>query len=74
MKLLTRTTRYVRVTDAGQRYLITARRIITEVDEADEAVAVLNIQPRSLGGYASAKVRTFVDLMVARLRSDLTLN
>ncbi|MGR9012739.1 MAG: LysR family transcriptional regulator, partial [Gammaproteobacteria bacterium] len=46
VKLLTRTTRYVRVTDAGQRYLEDARRIISEVDEADEAAAGINAEPR----------------------------
>lgn len=46
VKLLTRTTRYVRVTDAGQRYLEDARRIINEVDEADEAAAGINAEPR----------------------------
>lgn len=46
VKLLTRTTRYVRVTDAGQRYLEDARRIILDVDEADESVAGINAQPR----------------------------
>ncbi|MEQ6289920.1 LysR family transcriptional regulator [Vogesella sp. GCM10023246] len=46
VKLLQRTTRYVRVTDAGQRYLDDARRIVAEVDEADEAVAGINAAPR----------------------------
>ena len=46
VKLFTRTTRYVRVTDAGQRYLEDARRIINEVDEADEAVVGINAEPR----------------------------
>jgi len=46
IKLLTRTTRYVRVTDAGQRYLEDARRIIHEVDEADETAAGIHAQPR----------------------------
>ena len=45
-KLLTRTTRYVRATDAGQRYLEHARRIIAEADEADEAVAGAHAEPR----------------------------
>jgi DNA-binding transcriptional LysR family regulator len=45
-KLLDRTTRYVRVTDAGQRYLDDARRIIGEADEADEAAAGINADPR----------------------------
>lgn len=46
VKLLNRTTRYVRVTDAGHRYLDDARRIIGEMDEADEAAAGINAEPR----------------------------
>ena len=46
VKLLTRTTRFVRATDAGQRYLEQARRIIAEADEADEDVAGVNAVPR----------------------------
>lgn len=46
VKLLNRTTRYVRVTEAGQRYLDDARRIIGELDEADEAAAGVNAVPR----------------------------
>jgi DNA-binding transcriptional LysR family regulator len=46
VKLLTRTTRFVRATDAGQRYLEHARRIIAEADAADEAVAGVNAAPR----------------------------
>ena len=46
VKLLVRTTRHVRVTEAGQRYLDDARRILAEVDEADEAAAGINAEPR----------------------------
>ncbi|MFZ4702559.1 MAG: LysR family transcriptional regulator [Candidatus Methylumidiphilus sp.] len=46
VKLLNRTTRYVRVTEAGQRYLDDSRRIISELDEADEAAAGINAEPR----------------------------
>ena len=46
VKLLNRTTRFVRVTEAGQRYLDDARRIIGDVDEADEAAAGVNAEPR----------------------------
>ena len=46
VKLLTRTTRFVRATEAGQRYLELARRIIAEADEADEDVAGVNAAPR----------------------------
>ena len=46
VKLLNRTTRYVRVTEAGQRYLDDARRIIAEVDDADDAVVGINATPK----------------------------
>ena len=46
VKLLTRTTRYVRVTDAGLTYLESARRIIGETNEADEAAAGVHAAPR----------------------------
>lgn len=46
VKLLTRTTRFVRATDAGQRYLESARRILAEADEADEAAAGVHAAPR----------------------------
>lgn len=48
VRLLTRTTRLVRTTDAGARYLEDARRILLEVDEADEAAAGVNATPRGL--------------------------
>lgn len=46
VKLLNRTTRHVRATDAGQRYLDDARRIIAEVDDADNVAAGINAEPR----------------------------
>jgi DNA-binding transcriptional LysR family regulator len=46
VRLLTRTTRVVRVTDAGARYLEDARRILAEADEADAAAAGINARPR----------------------------
>lgn len=46
VRLLTRTTRLVRTTEAGARYLDDARRILLEVDEADEAAAGINATPR----------------------------
>lgn len=46
VKLLTRTTRYVRLTDSGQRYLEDARRILHDADEADEAATGINAEPR----------------------------
>jgi DNA-binding transcriptional LysR family regulator len=46
VRLLTRTTRLVRPTDAGVRYLEDARRILLDADEADEAAAGINATPR----------------------------
>ncbi len=46
VRLFNRTTRFVRATEAGQRYLEDARRIIGEVDAADEAAAGINAAPR----------------------------
>ena len=46
IKVLTRTTRFVRATDAGLRYLESARRIIAEAEEADEAAAGAHAAPR----------------------------
>lgn len=45
VKLLNRSTRFVRVTEPGQRYLEDARRIIAEVEAADEATAGINAEP-----------------------------
>ena len=46
IKLLNRTTRHVRVTEAGERYLIDARRILNDVQSANELVAGINAKPR----------------------------
>ncbi len=46
VKLLHRTTRFVRATDAGVRYLEHARRILAQLDEADEAAAGVHAAPR----------------------------
>ena len=48
VKLLNRTTRYVRATEAGERYLDDARRILAEVEAAEEAAAGVNAEPRGL--------------------------
>ncbi len=46
VKLFKRTTRFVRLTEAGQRYLEDARRIIAAADEADEAATGINAEPK----------------------------
>lgn len=48
VRLLTRTTRLVRLTDAGGRYLEDCRRILADLDEADESAAGVNAAPRGL--------------------------
>lgn len=45
VKLLNRTTRFVRATEPGLRYLEDARRVIASADEADEAAAGINAEP-----------------------------
>ena len=45
-RLLARTTRYVRATDAGLRYLEHARRIIAAADEADDVARGARATPR----------------------------
>jgi DNA-binding transcriptional LysR family regulator len=46
LRLLTRTTRVVRVTDAGTRYAEDARRILAALQEADESASGLHGAPR----------------------------
>jgi DNA-binding transcriptional LysR family regulator len=46
IKLFNRTTRFVRLTEAGQRYLEDAKHVIAAADEADDAVAGINAEPR----------------------------
>jgi DNA-binding transcriptional LysR family regulator len=45
VKLLNRTTRHVRTTESGLRYLEDARRIISQVQLANEAAAGINADP-----------------------------
>ena len=46
VKLFNRTTRFVRLTEAGQRYFEDARRIIASADEADEAATGINAEAK----------------------------
>lgn len=46
VKLLNRTTRHVRATEAGLRYLEDARQILAGLEAADEAAAGINAEPR----------------------------
>lgn len=46
VKLFSRTTRYVRTTEAGQRYLIDVKRILADLDAANETAVGINAEPR----------------------------
>ena len=46
VRLLNRTTRYVRATEAGLRYLEDARRILSAMESADAAVSGITATPR----------------------------
>ena len=47
-RLFHRTTRTVRMTEAGQRYLIDCRRILSEIEEAESGAAGLHTIPRGM--------------------------
>lgn len=67
-RLLQRTTRAVRLTDAGARYLESARRILTAVDEAEGAARAELREP--MGRFVVAAPSAFGRLHVAPLLSD----
>lgn len=46
VRLLSRTTRTVRVTEAGERYALDCKRILAEVLEADESVSGMHSSPK----------------------------
>ena len=46
--LLQRTTRSLKLTDAGQRYLVVARRVLADLDEADRSAGDVVASPRGV--------------------------
>jgi len=46
VKLFNRTTRFVRLTDAGSRYLEDCREVLEKMNEADEAARGINAEPQ----------------------------
>ena len=68
-RLLHRTTRSVRLTDVGERYLADCRRILAEIDEADRHAAGLHTAPRGTISV-SASVR-FGRMVVTPILLDL---
>jgi len=53
VKLLNRTTRHVRATEAGTRYLSDARQILQSMDAADNAAQGINAEPKGLLGVTA---------------------
>jgi DNA-binding transcriptional LysR family regulator len=66
--LLNRTTRMVRVTEAGARYLDDARRVLAEADEADAAAAGASAVPR--GQLSVTAPAMFGRLYVMRILAE----
>jgi DNA-binding transcriptional LysR family regulator len=66
--LLHRTTRQVRLTEAGQRYLMDCRRIVAEVEEAEAAAAGDHAEPR--GSFSVTAPVMFGRIHVAPLLLD----
>jgi DNA-binding transcriptional LysR family regulator len=80
--LLRRTTRSVRLTDAGDRYLAVCRRILADVAEAEQAAAGERVTPRGLlsvtapVAFGRTHVRPIVDAFIsanAEVQARLTL-
>lgn len=69
IRLLQRTTRSVKLTDAGARYLERARRILADVAEADAAARAERTEPT--GRFVVAAPNVFGRLHVAPLLSTL---
>lgn len=46
VKLIDRTTRIVRVTSIGKRYLVDSRRILDDIEEANDSISGINAEPR----------------------------
>ena len=63
VKLLQRTTRIVRLTDAGARYLVDCKRLLSEVDDAEQALTGLQTELR--GSLAITASVMFGRLFVA---------
>lgn len=53
-RLLERTTRQVRITDAGARYLLDCRRLLAELDDIEAAVGGLHRAPRGPLGITAS--------------------
>ena len=68
VRLLERTTRKVRVTEAGARYLGDCKRLLAEVEDVEAAVSGEHSKPRGVLGVTASVM--FGRLFVARLLID----
>lgn len=68
-RLLHRTTRSVRLTDAGQRYLIDCRRILADIEEADRHAAGIHAAPRGMVSVSASAL--FGRMVLAPILLDL---
>lgn len=70
--LLRRTTRSLRLTEAGERYLLVARRVLADLDEAERTTGTALSEPKGLlfvtapVAFGSLHVRPIVDDFLAR--------
>ncbi|MCZ6665851.1 MAG: LysR family transcriptional regulator [Gammaproteobacteria bacterium] len=68
-RLVHRTTRSVRLTDAGQRYLADCRRILLEIDDADRHAAGVHAAPRGMVSISATAM--FGRMILAPILLDL---
>lgn len=69
--LLQRTTRSLRLTEAGERYIVVARRVLADLDEAEKATGESHAEPQGTLtitaplAFGSLHVRPIVDAFLA---------
>jgi DNA-binding transcriptional LysR family regulator len=69
--VLHRTTRSLKLTEAGERYLVVARRVLFDLDEAEKTAGAATIEPQGLLtvtaplAFGSLHVRAIVDAYLA---------
>ena len=68
-RLLHRTTRSVRLTDAGEQYLADCRRILSEIDEADRHASGVHAAPRGTVSVSASAM--FGRMILAPILLDL---
>ena len=68
-RLLHRTTRSVRLTEAGQRYLADCRRILSEIEEADRHAAGIHAAPHGMVSVSASAL--FGRMVLAPILLDL---